>query len=412
MSVSVMTLTGGGLAFRLSRSFEATSPIPCADAMVDESSSAAAVSAAACDNPHRDLLITRAIIGPARARVGAPDRISAFGPAAVWLGARCRAGRPRRGSCQEARAIVGPWQCRDHGDRHRHRPRRGRTGRARAGPLWRTLRRQADGQGGGRPAADRRPARAGAVALAVAAKEAASKALGTGWSQGVRLARRRSRPRRRAWRCSLAWRHEPPRWRRRGAPAAARGSGWSAAGRSSSARCGCSREPPPRRRAAQPGRDRGDGLRRVHRLRLRAAVPAAVRGELGVHEPEAAALWAGVLIGISPLLAGLLAPVWGRLADRHGHKAWPPRRWSPTSSSWCSRQACTNVPQLLALRVGHRALRRHRPAGLAMATSQSRREDTGRAVGSCRRRRSSPRRSARWREACSPTRSASGARSW
>ncbi|HZO09038.1 MAG TPA: MFS transporter, partial [Myxococcota bacterium] len=48
-------------------------------------------------------------------------------------------------------------------------------------------------------------------------------------------------------------------------------------------------------------------------------LPLFVR-DLGVAEPDAAALWAGVLIGIAPLLAGLLAPVWGRLADRHGQK--------------------------------------------------------------------------------------------
>ena len=47
-------------------------------------------------------------------------------------------------------------------------------------------------------------------------------------------------------------------------------------------------------------------------------LPLYVR-ELGVEEPERAALWAGILIGISPLLAGFLAPVWGRLADRFGH---------------------------------------------------------------------------------------------
>jgi len=59
--------------------------------------------------------------------------------------------------------------------------------------------------------------------------------------------------------------------------------------------------------------------------------------ELGVAEPERAALWAGVLIGVAPLLAGLLAPVWGRLADRHGHKGVAVRRSSPTSSSWAFR---------------------------------------------------------------------------
>jgi MFS family permease len=44
-------------------------------------------------------------------------------------------------------------------------------------------------------------------------------------------------------------------------------------------------------------------------------LPLYVR-QLGVTSDEAAATWAGVLIGIAPLLAGLLAPVWGRLGDR------------------------------------------------------------------------------------------------
>jgi len=42
--------------------------------------------------------------------------------------------------------------------------------------------------------------------------------------------------------------------------------------------------------------------------------------ELGVQDPVDAAQWAGVLIGVGPLLAGLLAPFWGGLADRHGYK--------------------------------------------------------------------------------------------
>lgn len=42
--------------------------------------------------------------------------------------------------------------------------------------------------------------------------------------------------------------------------------------------------------------------------------------ELGVHDPRDAAQWAGFLIGVGPLLAGLLAPFWGGLADRHGYK--------------------------------------------------------------------------------------------
>ena len=45
---------------------------------------------------------------------------------------------------------------------------------------------QADGPGGGPRAAAGRPRARARLALAVAGKEAASKALGTGWSQGVR----------------------------------------------------------------------------------------------------------------------------------------------------------------------------------------------------------------------------------
>jgi DHA1 family multidrug resistance protein-like MFS transporter len=42
--------------------------------------------------------------------------------------------------------------------------------------------------------------------------------------------------------------------------------------------------------------------------------------ELGVVNPADAAQWAGILIGLGPLVAGFLAPFWGGLADRHGYK--------------------------------------------------------------------------------------------
>ena len=48
-------------------------------------------------------------------------------------------------------------------------------------------------------------------------------------------------------------------------------------------------------------------------------LPLYVR-DLGVADPVDAAQWAGFLIGVGPLLAGLLAPAWGRLADRRGCK--------------------------------------------------------------------------------------------
>jgi DHA1 family multidrug resistance protein-like MFS transporter len=109
-------------------------------------------------------------------------------------------------------------------------------------------------------------------------------------------------------------------------------------------------------------------------------LPLFVR-DLGVREPEQAALWAGVLIGIAPLLAGLLAPIWGRLADRHGQKGIAVKALVAYVVLLALSAAVRDVTQLLALRIGVGLFGGIGPLGLAMATAQSPREDTGRAVG-------------------------------
>jgi DHA1 family multidrug resistance protein-like MFS transporter len=103
--------------------------------------------------------------------------------------------------------------------------------------------------------------------------------------------------------------------------------------------------------------------------------------ELGVEEPERAALWAGILIGVAPLLAGLLAPVWGRLADRHGHKGVAVIALAAYVVILAASAAVTHVEQLLVLRIGIGLFGGIGPLGLAMATAQAPREETGRAVG-------------------------------
>jgi len=103
--------------------------------------------------------------------------------------------------------------------------------------------------------------------------------------------------------------------------------------------------------------------------------------DLGVAEPDRAALWAGVLIGVAPLVAGILAPVWGRLADRHGHKGIVVVALTSYVVLLGLSAAVTSVGQLLALRIGIGLIGGIGPLGLAMATAQTPREDTGRAVG-------------------------------
>lgn len=109
-------------------------------------------------------------------------------------------------------------------------------------------------------------------------------------------------------------------------------------------------------------------------------LPLYVR-QLGVRGDEAVALWAGILIGVAPLLAGALAPVWGRLADRHGQKRMVVRALVAYVILLALSAAVTNVGQLLALRIGVGLFGGIGPLGLAMATSLVPRDQTGRAVG-------------------------------
>lgn len=109
-------------------------------------------------------------------------------------------------------------------------------------------------------------------------------------------------------------------------------------------------------------------------------LPLYVR-QLGVRDERAVALWAGVLIGIAPLLAGLLAPVWGRLADRYGQKRMAARALASYVVLLLLSAAVTHVGQLLVLRIGVGLFGGIGPLGLAMATSLAPRDQTGRAVG-------------------------------
>src|SRR5215213_9977569 len=42
--------------------------------------------------------------------------------------------------------------------------------------------------------------------------------------------------------------------------------------------------------------------------------------QLGVGDEGDAALWSGFIFGVSPMISGLLAPVWSMLSERYGRK--------------------------------------------------------------------------------------------
>jgi MFS transporter, DHA1 family, multidrug resistance protein len=109
-------------------------------------------------------------------------------------------------------------------------------------------------------------------------------------------------------------------------------------------------------------------------------LPLYVR-ELGVTSQDDVVLWAGVLIGVAPLLAGLLAPVWGRWAERYGHKPVALRALGAYVVLLALSGLVSSPWQLFALRAGIGLTGGIGPLSLAMAASQAPRELTGRAVG-------------------------------
>lgn len=103
--------------------------------------------------------------------------------------------------------------------------------------------------------------------------------------------------------------------------------------------------------------------------------------ELGVSDKVAAAQWAGVLIGVAPLLAGLLAPFWGRVGDRHGHKRTILLALLASSLFLGLSARVASPIELLWLRVGTGVFGGVGPLSLAMATGTGHASETGKAVG-------------------------------
>ena len=73
--------------------------------------------------------------------------------------------------------------------------------------------------------------------------------------------------------------------------------------------------------------------------------------------------------------------MWGRLADRHGHKGIAVKALVAYVIILGLPAVVTSVGQLLVLRIGIGLFGGIGPLGLAMATAQAPREETGRAVG-------------------------------
>ncbi|HEY2383896.1 MAG TPA: MFS transporter [Terriglobia bacterium] len=79
-------------------------------------------------------------------------------------------------------------------------------------------------------------------------------------------------------------------------------------------------------------------------------LPIYVR-ELGIESTGAIALWSGLILSASPLMAALMGPLWGRLGDRRGMKLIATRATAANALLWFSMAFAHNVWQLLLLRI-------------------------------------------------------------
>ena len=103
--------------------------------------------------------------------------------------------------------------------------------------------------------------------------------------------------------------------------------------------------------------------------------------QLGVTNRGDAALWSGLLFGVSPLLSGLLAPFWSVLAERRGRKVMLQRSLGAFVILIVLMAFVTNVYQLLALRLGIGLFGGVAAMSVALASTLAPRHRVGEAVG-------------------------------
>jgi DHA1 family multidrug resistance protein-like MFS transporter len=109
-------------------------------------------------------------------------------------------------------------------------------------------------------------------------------------------------------------------------------------------------------------------------------IPLYVR-ELGVTDLSEAALWAGLIVGISPLCGALIGPLWGSLADRFGRKPMVLRALVLISIMQFVQAFAPNVGWLLGARVAMGLVAGFTPMAMALAISLGPRDRMGRAIG-------------------------------
>ncbi len=102
--------------------------------------------------------------------------------------------------------------------------------------------------------------------------------------------------------------------------------------------------------------------------------------ELGVTDPAAVALWSGALAAVTPTVSGLLAPLFGRLADRFGRKMMLIRSLAGFTVIIAAMGLVTSVQQLFAARFLQGLFAGFTPMAMAVASVSAPREKVASAI--------------------------------
>jgi DHA1 family multidrug resistance protein-like MFS transporter len=109
-------------------------------------------------------------------------------------------------------------------------------------------------------------------------------------------------------------------------------------------------------------------------------LPTFVR-ELGITSKAGVAFWSGLLLSVSPLVAAVCGPVWGRIGDRWGLKLMAQRATVANALLWFCMGFAQNVYQLLALRVLLGLLGGFNSFSVALVTQTAPRDKVSQVVG-------------------------------
>lgn len=102
---------------------------------------------------------------------------------------------------------------------------------------------------------------------------------------------------------------------------------------------------------------------------------------LGVESEAGAAIWAGIVLGVSPLMAAVIGPFWGHLADRYGLKIMSIRISFALFLIWSLTGFVQNVYQLFFLRFLLGVFGGFNAFSIALATQLSPKERVSKVIG-------------------------------